>query len=82
MLREAMRGGDHETIFASADYKAATMADLNDGVLLLSRKLAWTATLPGLGSFENESLTMSDLDMMKHEFVRLNVNTSRRVLKT
>jgi hypothetical protein len=27
MFREAMRGGDHETIFASADYKAAAIAD-------------------------------------------------------
>ena len=76
MLREAMRGGDHETIFASADYKAAAIADLYDGVLLLSRRLAWTATSPGLGSFENESLTMSDLDMMKRERAIANASST------
>jgi uncharacterized protein (DUF2336 family) len=54
-------------------------------VLVLARALdlSWytTMALLFLGA-ANYRITVSDLDMMKREFVRLNVNTSRQVLKT
>jgi uncharacterized protein (DUF2336 family) len=68
------------------DVVERTLVDKNKEMILVLAKaldLSWSTTLSllFLGA-ANYRITSSDLDKMKGEFSRLNVNTSRQVLKT